>query len=331
MLNISKANKENFLQPVNFCDGANAGKDFGVHPGEMMSVRITSYCSERCPFCIAAEDMKNKKEVNIPNIIKTVKKERPKSLSIIGGEPLLFLDNCVELVEGAKNVIKSSFITTSIPYTLKTHWKKFEKLMSYEMTQLTVSIQSLRWETNNKLMNSRRMDYNRIEILEKILNNYGDRVLVVVNLMKGGIDSKEEIDFSLDTLYSLGATRVRLNELQSAPAFYVNFEEIMNERFLSPYAFGCKSKLPKLYPGLDILLKRSCFLVEKSLGATKEDIEKLEHKIDNPKLYAWAESGVIYEDGSCENYWLTARDDGAVSIPDENEPILIGMPKIRKF
>lgn len=298
-----------FLQPRNFCDGANAGRDFGVQPKDMLSVRLTAHCSERCGFCIAAEDMKTKKPVNVPAIIEKVREIKPQALNTIGGEPLLFLKDCIELNDGVSDIVDTNWFTTALPKTLSTQWDLFEQFMGNPIVKLIISIQSFDWKTNNQLMTSRN-DYDRIEVLEKILNKYADRVQVNINLIRGGIDTKEKLYSALDTLASFGAKRVRINELQSAPLYYVNFEEISGIEMKAPYAFGCKTMMPKdFYPHMDVQVKRSCFMVESSLGATEDEVAKLEHKIANPDLYKWADSGVIYEDGSVTEYWQNFRED----------------------
>lgn len=298
-----------FLQPRNFCDGAKAGVDFGVQPKDMLSVRLTANCSERCGFCIAAEDMKVKKPVNVQAIIDKVHEIKPKALNTIGGEPLLFLNDCIQLNDGISSIIETNWFTTAIPKTLHTQWDLFQTFMNNPIVKLIVSIQSFDWEENNKLMNSRN-NFNRLEVLEKILYHYSDRVQVNVNLVRGGIDTHDKLWAALDMLASFGAKRVRLNELQSAPFYYVNFEKISGIEMKAPYAYGCKTMMPDdFYPGMNVQVKRSCFMVEPSLGATEDEELKLEHKLANPGLYAWAESGVIYEDGTVTEYWQSFRQD----------------------
>lgn len=297
---------EPHLRPKNFCDGKNAGLDFGVRPGEMMSVRITAFCSERCGFCIASEDMKTKLPANVERIIQQVRARKPKSLNTIGGEPFLFLERCIQLNDGVADIVSDNWYTTSLPKTLVTQWDLFEKFMENPIVKLMISIQDMDWENNNRLMESRN-NFDRIEVLEKILYKWGDRVQVNLNLIKGGVDSYEKLMGALMHLESIGAKRVRLNELQKAPEYYVNFESISGVELESPYAHGCKTNLDDFYPGLSIQLKRSCFMVEKSLGASVEDVEKLEFRMAHPEHYEWADAGTIYEDGNPSFYWKEFR------------------------
>lgn len=46
-----------------------------------------------------------------------------------------------------------------------------------------------------------------------------------------------------------------------------------------------------------------------SYATTEDEVAKLEHKIANPDMYKWADSGVIHEDGSVTEYWQNFRED----------------------
>jgi len=313
-------------EPINFCDGVYWSPDGKKRPADGLSVRMTAHCDNACDFCIAYTDMQNIRPMNIPKMIEQVKATGARSMQILGGEPLLFLDNCLEFVKGVEEQIDYMFFTTSLPYTIITQRDKFDELMQ-RTNSISISIQSTDSDTNNELLRAKKK-FDRIALLEEIVQQYPDKVTVILNLMKGGVDSKEKLWEALDDLYSFGVKNVRINELQKATNWYVNFEEISEIEMKSPYAHGCKTPM-NFYPGLKILVKRSCFLVENSLTATVEDVEKLEEKIGNPEKFAWQESNVLYEDGTLEGYWLTANDDNAVSIPTEKGPVLLGMPKLR--
>lgn len=274
--------------------------------------------------------MKNIRPVNVTAMVAAVKETGARSLQILGGEPLLFLDDCLEFVKGVSSQIDYMFFTTSLPYTIVTQWDKFEELMN--LTQaLSVSIQSTDWVENNRILRAKK-DFNRIELLERIVGEFNDKTTVILNLVKGGIDSSDKLWNTLDDLNDIGVSRVRINELQKAGESYVNFEELAEIELGSPYAHGCKTFLDDFYPGMQVLVKRSCFMVERSLSASEEDLAKMLDKEANPEKYAWQQSNVLYEDGKLEGYWLTARDDGALSPPPQRSSVVsLGIPKLRKL
>lgn len=339
---MSENNKvQKTFEPINFCDGVYWSPDGVKRPADGLAVRLTAFCDNSCSFCISAEDMLEKRPVNIPKMIEEVKKSGATSLQILGGEPLLFLDDCIEFASGVREQIKFMFFTTSIPYTIESQWEKFEKLMEVN-DALTISIQSTDWKENNEILRAKKK-FNRIETLKKIVKQYGDRVTVVLNLSKGGIDTYDKLWDSMDDLYSFGVKRVRVNELQKAPESYVSFEKISGISLKSPYAHGCKTNV-KLYDSMSVLVKRSCFLVEDSLSGTEDDFLKLEEKERNPEKFAWQKSNVIYEDGSLAGYWEKSRksvlseevEEGYRELQDFNKDsssgsnkVSLGMPKIR--
>ena len=93
---------------------------------------------------------------------------------------------------------------------------------------------------------------------------------------------------------------------------YVSFENIFPDCELSsPYAHGCQTDITHYFDSLSlmhdiqILLKRSCFLVEPSKTATFSDLVKVVGKrIKNEKH----KFGVLYENGKLESHWLTNEE-----------------------
>ena len=90
------------------------------------------------------------------------------------------------------------------------------------------------------------------------------------------------------------------------------FENIFLDCELSsPYAHGCQTDITHYFDSLSlmhdiqILLKRSCFLVEPSKTATFSDLVKVVGKrIKNEKH----KFGVLYENGKLESHWLTNEE-----------------------
>ena len=324
------------FQPINFCDGIDYSPTGQKKKVEGLAVRITANCDNSCTFCIASEDMKNKRHVNIPKMIETVLNSGAESLEILGGEPLLFLDNCIQLLEGVRHQVKYVRFISSIPYTLISQWEKFEHIMNMpELGILHTSIQSTNWKVNNQLLNAKR-NFDRISVLKKIAENYPDKLMVVLNLVTGGVDNKGKLYESLDDLHAMGVKKVRINELQKSGNQYVNFENISGINMPSPYAHGCKTPI-KIYEGLEIIVKRACFMVEETLTATEEDAAKMEDKYLNPQKYAWQENNVCYEDGSLSEYWEEARDvfttEPSCGTDPQGDgdlkPVFLGIPTIK--
>lgn len=287
------------FEKKNYCDGST---DW------CLDVRFTAACDNACSFCIAAEDMKRKKPFHMDAMVDAVKRSTHVSgLSIIGGEPLLFLDKLITFIERVKEEaphIKHFYVTTSLPYTLVSQRVKFDQLMEH-VEILNVSLQHYTDETNNLLLQAKKR-FSRMELLEDLLSveSYRPRIRVHLNLSRGGIDTAEELNLALYKLRSMGVVDVKLNELMNAPDDYVSFEDITGEELASPYAHGCSSTLD-YFPGITVTLKRSCFVVEPSRAATKQDLLKLMAKGVTPELDKDMDvDRVLYEDGTLTNRWM---------------------------
>lgn len=291
--------------PINACDGARRTPEGETIGDQSLSVRLTAACDNACNFCIAAEDMKISHNYQHDTVTKKTLESGTESVSIIGGEPLLFLDRLEPYVNSVRDHVKEIYLTTSLPITITNNWDQFIRIMN-NIDYLTISIQEIKPLANNLLMNSKKR-HNRIDILAEILRvpDMRHKVTVSLNLVKGGVDSEESLKRAIDKLESFGLRHLRINELMHATDSYVSYEDIMGVTMPSPYANGCKTQL--LEGNLEIYLKRSCFMVEESLGATVEDVDKLNYKMDNPDEFTQPGWRILYEHGDYDLKWRKSR------------------------
>lgn len=286
----------------NYCDGSADG---------CLDVRLTNKCDSACSFCIAAEDMKVARKMDLDAMIASTKLTDSTSVSIIGGEPLLFLDKLLSYIERVKEevpAIKDFYITTALPYTLVSQRSKFDELMEEHVTVLNCSVQHFDSDRNNLILNPKRK-FNRLKVLEDILKVSGnpEKIRVHLNLSKSGIATAEELNAALYFLREMGVQDVKVNELMNAPEEYVSFEEITGLELESPYYHGCSTSID-YFPGISTTLKRSCFVVEESRSATKLDLLKLEAKVEFPELQKDpSRMRILYEDGELSDHWLDGQ------------------------
>lgn len=137
-------------------------------------------------------------------------------------------------------------------------------------------------------------------------------LILSLTLVQGYIDNKIEVLKAIRLLSNVYHVKtIKLNELQNSDK-YVSFENIFPDCELSsPYAHGCQTDITHYFDSLSlmhdiqILLKRSCFLVEPSKTATFSDLVKVVGKrIKNEKH----KFGVLYENGKLESHWLTNEE-----------------------
>lgn len=288
---------------INSCDGLYSGS---------MDIRFTKICDNACSFCIERPGLEGMK-TDVESMITSTIASGKKSVLILGGEPLLMLDKVLVYVKGIRDHVDEIYITTSLPRVISKKSAVFQELIGL-IDGLNVSLQHYDWKRNNEILVARNK-FNRISMLEEMLTREetAAKTRVSINLVKGGIDTQEELLTFLAVLKGIGVQHVKINELQHTPESYVSYEQIMSETLKSPYAHGCQEDID-LVDGMRVTLKRSCFLVEPSLDATVADMLKVAKKrwIDKP-----ADDGnvVMYENGSVFDGWITS--DGTPAPSDQ--------------
>ena len=279
----------------NSCDGCYSNS---------LDVRFTKACDNACAFCIERCGISGK-STNVDKLISSTLESGKKDILILGGEPLLKIEQVLEYVKGIRSSVEHIYITTSLPSTILAHWNTFCEIMEH-IDGLNVSLQHYIPEINNQVLNA-SSKHNRLELLGKICNEetFANKVRVSINLVKGYIDTKTRLDTFLCVMKCLKVKHVKVNELQHEPELYVSFEEIYGKKFASPYAHGCQHDIVlKGHEDIRITLKRACFCVNENLDATISDCVKALLKTTILKKKNPTKSfKVLYEDGRLTQGW----------------------------
>ncbi|MBP7510241.1 MAG: radical SAM protein [Prolixibacteraceae bacterium] len=282
----------------NSCDGAYSSLD----------VRFTKSCDNACPFCIERmTGISDTGMASVSEMIQATYDTGIKNVLILGGEPMLYPERLLGYILGIRHFVDTIYITTSIPFAMKEHSEVIKCILN-NIDGLNVSIQSTDWRTNNKLMNA-SSDHNRLEILRELNKDYADKIRVNLNLTKDGIGTIGKLTVALEYLESIGCKHVKLNELQGADSQYVSYEDMVKGIFLklkSPYAHGCQTRLKLPFFDMEIILKRSCFVVSKQKKAGAMDLLKaLYKKFFHRRKNKFA---VLYENAKIERRWLCSQN-----------------------
>lgn len=281
---------------------------------ESLDVRFTKACDNNCPFCIEKTGLASLGETNISAMIKSVAKSGLKNILIVGGEPFLDIHSLYRFVLGVRTEtqVENIYITTSLPFSICRNLEctnLFIEIMKL-INGLNVSLQSTDPILNNVILHASHL-HDRIKLLKGIIYSGVDirnKVRVNLNLTKEGINSRESLRESVNRLLRMGVKCIKINELQDSSS-YVSFEELFPEVKLgSPYSTGCQTDITDYfitrYQDQKILLKRSCFLVEKSKLATFSDLVKLVVKKFKNKKHKF---GVLYENGILSSHWIKEK------------------------
>jgi len=231
-----------------------------------------------------------------------------KNVLILGGEPMLYPERLLGYVLGIRHFVDTIYITTSIPFAMKEHSEVIKCILN-NIDGLNVSVQATQWKLNNKLMHA-SSDHNRLEILRELNKDYADKIRVNLNLTKDGIGTISKLTTALFHLESIECKYVKLNELQGAYGQYVSFEGmtrgIFKSNLNSPYAYGCQTRLELPFFKMEIILKRSCFVVSKQKKAGFMDLLKaLYKKFFHRRKNKFA---VLYENAKIERRWLCSQE-----------------------
>lgn len=286
---------ENIILGVNSCEGKYSNS---------VDIRFTKKCDNRCEFCIEKKgiDALNEKP-NVDKIVESTIMSGKKEVLILGGEPMLHTKEILEYITKIGEKVDNVYITTSLPKTFITDIVTVCKIMD-KITCMNISLQHYDKSINNRVLRA-SSNHDRIGIIKMLVDRgYTNKIRVSLNLVKGYIDSMDELIKSLSVLNDLGITNVKINELQNSPKSYINFEKIMGIKLASPFCTGCQNLLDdkifnKRFNTMNIILKRACYNVEKSLAYNKYDKLKEGFMEGNKKFSI----PVIYEDGSLHDGW----------------------------
>jgi len=174
------------------------GEICNAHQGSLCTFIRFSWCNLRCTYCDTkyAQNLDSGRELTIPQIIKAVRKQGNKNITITGGEPLLQIENLKALLyeleesynisietNGSYDIRQLLPFSVSIVMDYKLPSSEMEKFMyKPNLDVLTRSEDILKFVVADE------KDFNRaIEILKK----YGILATVAFSPVKGMMDSRK--------------------------------------------------------------------------------------------------------------------------------------------
>lgn len=282
---------------VNVCD--NICNDLEIH--------FTKACENNCAFCIDklnfGIDESPKPDVN--KIFTTVLLYANKLdyIGIAGGEPCLYLDELLELCQLIKKYLpkKQLNLITSIPEICYREKNKFFEVLNLCDT-VFISPQHHNQEIADKIR-KHKSTFDREAFYKEI--PYKEKITVTINLIKGYLDTFDEVKNCIMYYNNLGFTKIKLCELFMRPSMFVDLQKTLNIQLPSAFASGCSVKgydTSKLFPDFkgDITLKRTCFYNNELHKATIWDFIKVCTRWLFKKKYFF---GVVYGNDNIYKYW----------------------------
>lgn len=280
---------------VNTCDQIN---------NEVM-VHFTKACENKCAFCI---DATNKgvapQKPNVEQIFNTIKNLEPhiECVTISGGEPCLYMEELHELVFRLKNETNLTVgLISSMPTTCWTKRDLFFRILDM-LDNFAFSPQHYNEDMADRIRGC-KSKYDHQELYAMLPHK--EKICVNINVMKPYLMTKDDICRCIRHYNRLGFKTIRLAELFEMPHMFVSIEDIFGMKLKSPFAHGCKINNFDITPWIpefdgNLILKRTCFMVNKKCHATVTDFVKILTRPLFAKNFAF---GVVYEDGTIKPYW----------------------------
>lgn len=134
-----------FKKKINSCDGIY---------NDSLDVRFTKSCDNRCEFCIERHGIDSLGKTDISKLIKKTIISGKKNILILGGEPLLNIEDTLEYVEGIRDYVDHIYLTTSLPESISQNYDCFLQIMKY-LDGLNISLQHYNPDINNDILNAR--------------------------------------------------------------------------------------------------------------------------------------------------------------------------------
>jgi lipoate synthase len=297
-----------------------------------INVRMTVECPHRCVFCQARNGIPSLcDKPDVDAIAKSVLDTGWQHVVIEGGEPLLFVDECLELAKILRPHVKDITMFTSLPVELIQHDQRTAFVDLVNMIDGTnISMLSHNIPTIKALMQipGHRNTNARFDMIKALVHaQLTDKFRVSTVLVKGYTDNLVHIQSFIRHYETLGVKSFKIGELTHCTRLFVPMSEVLGFEQKSPFAHGCSTRtsferilaLPNTveqvygqkreFPN-SVLLKRACFLTEHSLKANLQDMIKvvIKEKVLRP-LNRADNYMVVYEDGSTSKRWLQNGHD----------------------
>jgi len=279
---------------INTCDQIH--NEFMVH--------FTKACENKCAFCIDAMNKGIKpQKPDVDKIFESIyaHKDNVKDVTISGGEPCLYMEELFDLVTRIKEQTTLNVnVISSLPTSCWTKRELFFQILE-KIDGFAFSPQHYKEDIADKIRGC-KSKYNH-QTLYKMLP-HKEKMCVNINLIKGYLDTKEEICKCINHYNKIGFTTIKVAELFDKPDLFVSFENIFNLKLKKPFSCGCKTVFD-ITPWIPtfkgtFILKRTCFMVNKALHASFGDLFKIITRPLFAKNYSF---GVIYENGEIKPYW----------------------------
>lgn len=270
--------------------------------GNCIDVKITNSCNGSCAFCIEKDGYSPEKSVTPAKLaMETIAQHEFPTVLILGGEPTMYAGLCeyLQYIRPYKNQI---FMTTN-GSLLKTPYQDMD-ILGQCLDGLNISIHHYTEEKNDMVLRggapnapagrpNLHVSFDMLKTAIQTLHQHSCSVRINTNLVKGFIETREDIDHMVSLAVKLGADTIRFTELQDDEEHTVNAYDLFDGLPNNPFCDGCEVTLTDAYP-IPVIVKVTCGRVNRNRPTVTETPIRTGKTI------------VLYPDGTVSAGWRKA-------------------------
>lgn len=268
------------VNPKNSCAGGY---------GKCLDVKITNACNGSCDFCIERNGY-SPEETDVKTLaLQTIKSDADNVL-ILGGEPTLYphLTTYLQLIRPWKQKI---YLTTN-----GSQFGGSSKLAQYIapfLDGINISIHHYAEFLNDAVYKTCHICFEELKNAISTFHKAGVSVRFNTTLVRGMLDTKQDIDRMVEFSKYMGADEIRFSELQNCENLWVDARELFDNLPINPYEAGCEQVIDK-YKDILVRVKMTCGRVN-----------RLKPIITETPVCTNSQTCVLYPNGETKNGWYT--------------------------
>jgi MoaA/NifB/PqqE/SkfB family radical SAM enzyme len=195
----------------------------------------TKFCNAKCAFCTYADDASKYSAKKLQEVFEEISpKIKIRKVAISGGEPTLYWDNFVNIVELAKKYAPDAELSMN---TDGFRWKQlFEDPIYKEFDYIQLSRHHYDDTINDEIFKCKTPTFDEIKWVAG-LQTHPHQIQFRCNLIKGYIDNKDEVFKFLEWSNSVDINDVGLvslmpiNDYSKENYIYFHIKELIGDNF----------------------------------------------------------------------------------------------------
>lgn len=261
--------------------------------GPCLDVKFTNQCNGRCEFCIE-KDGYSPKEAELNVLIGHAIADPSPTVLVLGGEPMCQMARLVTFLEGIRPYKKKIYLTTNGCYMSKENAVLLGRLLDGINISIHHYDQTIANDIIRPVNEHTKLNFIKLAKSIPILQSLGCPVRLNVNLVKGYLDTRAQIDKMIDVAAQWGVDTIRFTELQNVDDhLFVDATKLFPTLAdIDPWSDGCEQTVD-VVQDVKVIVKIGCGHVVNSRP--------------KPPCTGKSVCHVMYPNGEVTEGWVTAK------------------------